>query len=101
MDSVRISASDLAYYEQLERTLASLHHILEDCRCIGWCDHKYMLRRTVSEIQSCIERHRALRHPIEQLLPAQVLADLRLLDKPRSDWARSSGSMNLPGPETP
>lgn len=111
-----ISQADLEYYAALERGVYSLQYCLIDCRCSSskFCDHKYMLRRLTNELAANIEIHRAqslVRYlpkdpEIKKLSSANPPPDLRAInpvqgDTWHSDWGKSSGSMNLPGPETP
>lgn len=106
MPSIKIDEDDLRYYQGLERALYTLQYFLVDCRCSNFCNHKFALRGTVNEIAEKIDAHKAvtylqvMKKEADQRANAHWSSDFGK-GPVQSDWQKSSGGFQLPGPETP
>lgn len=101
---IKIESDELDHYQTIERAVYALRFYLLDCHHPGWCQCKYEVRRLINHLAEKIDAHRVMAKiqviAKESSVP-RVDDSLSMVPHTRSDWAKSSGSMNLPGPEKP
>jgi hypothetical protein len=103
MPSIKIESEELDHYQSLERAVYALQYFLVDCKHPGWCDCKYQVRRVVTELATRIDAHKTANY---MKVMAKESSDPSWSSDfgkgpAQSDWAKSSGGFQLPGPETP